>query len=267
MPFNINTFKTNIEDFGYLKTSYFQVTITPPPILQDSANYNNNEAASINTIIQNISFRGDQIKIPGIVLNTVDINRYGVGPTQKMPISAQFDEISFSMISDDSGDIWQFWHNWAKGIFDFTGAAYASKGNPNRLATYTNEYRDNYATTIEIKIFDDYGNLAQTIDLYEAYPSAVRDVPFSWGDQNILKVNVNLTFKEYTIQGADIVPLAQQPQNDTLNTLVNLGAPATGTLVLSASGDTTITPNSITPAGQQFNNQFLDQINSGSPLP
>ena len=45
----------------------------------------------------------------------------------------------------------------------------------------------------------------------------VRDIPLNWADQNILRININLTFKEYTIQGTNIVPVAQNPQSSTLS--------------------------------------------------
>ena len=217
MSFNINSFKTNIADFGYLKTNRFELIIAPPPILQNSSNSNRGTPTAISEIVQNIRFRADQARIPSIALNTTDINRYGAGPSQKMPVSAQFAEIPISIISDGYGDIWQFWHNWTKGVYDFTGASYASSGQSSRTATYTADYRDNYSTTIEIIVYDEFNNAIQKVDLYEAYPIMVRDIPLNWADQNILRININLTFKEYTIQGTNIVPVAQSPQSSTLS--------------------------------------------------
>ena len=42
-----------------------------------------------------LKYRIDQIRVPGIALISADTQRYGVGPTQKMPYSSQFNEITW----------------------------------------------------------------------------------------------------------------------------------------------------------------------------
>jgi hypothetical protein len=206
MPFNINTFKANVEDFGYLKNNSFQVFILPPPSLFNSrvSSFNSSVAASQLSRIQ--TFRVDQIKAPGISLLHADVNRYGVGTSQKNPFNAQFQEISFSVLNDENSDIWNYWHNWIKSIFDFTGSDSNSFGDINSFPTFKCGYKSQYSTTIQIVIYNPYGEVAQRINLYEAFPGAIRDVPLAWGDtNNLMRLGVSLLYSYYTISSSELV--------------------------------------------------------------
>ena len=99
MPFNVNNFKTSLKDFGYVDNNSFMVYVQPPKILGG-----NNTGIS-----RNLSFRIDQVRAPGISIMNLDVNHYGIGPTQKKPVNAQYQEISISMIGDHYCEFWQYW--------------------------------------------------------------------------------------------------------------------------------------------------------------
>jgi hypothetical protein len=205
MPFNINSFKTNIEGYGYLKNNHFEVLISPPRILLNGSVNNLGTPTTIREINNNLKFRIEQVRAPGINLISADINRYGIGPTQKQPFNAQFSETTFSILSDGYGEIWQYWYNWLRAIFEFNGTDSSRVGPANSVARYTTEYKDNYSTTMQIVIYDTYGNAIQRINLFEAFPTSLREVQLSWGDaQNLLRLNVSITFSEFHIVGTDI---------------------------------------------------------------
>ena len=203
MPFNIDTFFTNIQDQGYLPTNKFEVYVMPPPIMSGGSLNNFGTGTNVRDITNGLRFRIEQIRTPGINLLTMDNNRYGVGPTTKYPYSSAFNELSFSIISDGFGDNMQFWHNWARSIFQFTSTDDAAVGMANQIANYTTEYRDNYATMMSILIYDNFGNLIQTINLYEAYPTSIKEIQLSWADQaNPMRINVSMSYKEFTLVGS-----------------------------------------------------------------
>lgn len=184
MPFNIENFRKNIEKYGYADNNSYSVLVQTPPILGGSS-----------TNPERMSFRIDQIRVPGISLQTADINRYGIGPTQRQPLNAQFQEVSMSVLGDRECQFWQFWYEWTRAIFQFNGA-----GSGNQVPNYTTEYKDQYASTIVIFIYDHEGRPVQQVNLFEAYPTAIRDFPLAWGDPGLLKINVSLIYTEYTIQ-------------------------------------------------------------------
>lgn len=197
MPFNINAFRTNIRDFGYLDNNSFAVSVQPPPRLTGSS--------SGNQIAQNMSFRIDQVRAPGISLMTTDINRYGIGPTQKQVINAQFQEIYFSVLCDHMAELWQFWYEWTRLCFQYNGTA------NGQGPSYTAEYKENYSSTVVIQIFDHYGNAIQNINLFQAFPTSLREIPLAYGDGTLLKLNVSMIYTEYTVEKVARRASQQQP--------------------------------------------------------
>jgi hypothetical protein len=180
MPFNIDTFKSEIEQNGYMKNNHFRVTLRPPRIFNQTA------------VANAISFRAESIKAPGIQLLVADNNRYGVGPTQKQPFSAQYSDNSMSIICDSYGRIWNFWYEWARRIFEFNGVE-------NGLPNYVTEYKDNYSTTIQVTSYDVSGEPIQEFNMFEAFPTNIGEVGFNWGNSELTKLNVGFTYSGYTM--------------------------------------------------------------------
>lgn len=194
MPFNINEFKADVQDRGYIKTNLFEVLVAPPLVNAGGGNSN---------ITKHMSHRIEAVRAPGIQFMTADINRYGVGPTQKQPYNAQFNDISFTILCDNYGDIWQFWHDWLRTVYQFTPIAVPGSGTVSTQANYNVNYKDVYSSTVSIIIYDVGGSVIKRIDMYQAFPTSIREIPLNWEDQNnLLRLGVSLTYKEYTLVGA-----------------------------------------------------------------
>jgi hypothetical protein len=207
MAFNINRFATNIRDFGYLDNNSFVVMVQTPPVLANAYLSNQGNPTATASIAQNMSFRIDQVRAPGISLSTADINRYGIGPTQKQPIAAQFQEINISILGDHYCEFWQYWYQWTRAVFQYNGVN-------GQAPNYTAEYKDQFSSTIVIMICDQFGNIIQKINLFEAFPTALREVPLSWADTtNLMKINVSIAFTEYSIEGSSMQTIRPQPTN------------------------------------------------------
>jgi hypothetical protein len=207
MPFNINSFKTNVSDFGVLPTNKFELYVSPPNLLINNEINNLGKGAAVRDTINMLKFRSESLNAPGIALRTANINRYGIGPEQKYPVNAQqFADMQISIISDRYGDIWQFWYNWIRAVWQFNGVEDGTAtGKSSRFATYTAEFKDEYSTTMQLLIYDTFGKVQQTINLYEAYPTTLREIGFDWSDDdNLLRINVSISYKDYTLVGSTI---------------------------------------------------------------
>ena len=205
MPFNINAFKSHVEKTGYLKNNQFEVFVQLPQIFQNSSLNNLGINTNLKTIGDSLRYRVEQVRVPGINLLSSEISRYGIGPTQKMPHSAHFSEITLSILVDGSAELWQFWYNWIRSIFEFNGNESSRVGQANRIPTYTNEYKENYSSIVMILVYDNFGNTIQRINLFEAFPTSIREIPLFWGDsQNLMKLSVSLSFSEYTVVGTTL---------------------------------------------------------------
>jgi hypothetical protein len=199
MAFNINSFKQNVSDYGYLYTNHFEVYIATPQTIFNSLIGDGGTPVPTQRIAENLKFRIDQVRVPGLNLMTTDVNRYGLGATQKMPINSQFQEITFSMMLDEYGEIWKYWYQWLRAINDSTGSE-------STLPTYKVEYKDRYSTVMQIVMYDHFGNAINKINLFEAFPTSIREIPLAWGDNQLIKLNVAIAYTNFTIEGSSIQP-------------------------------------------------------------
>ena len=210
MPFNIQAFKENVNSYGYLDNNSFDVIIKTPTILQNKLLNNQGTSSDMYRIAKNLKMRVEQIRAPGINLMTSQIQRYGIGTVQNMPINAQFQDVYLTLLVDHYSEIWQYWYNWTNLVFGFNGTEGVFGPTVNSFPSYQAEYKDEYSTVVQIVIYDHFGNSIQKINLYEAFPTAIRDVPLAWGDANLMRLNVSLTYTNYAIVGSSV-----QPQNQT----------------------------------------------------
>lgn len=237
MPFNISSFKTNIQDYGYVQTNKYEVYVRPPNVLLNSSILNFNTEASVSNIIKLLKFRTEEVYLPGIGIQSADVSRYGIGPTQKFPFNAQFNEIRLTLVSDGYSQIWQFWHHWLRNVFQFNGTDGNVAGN--RIATYTADYKDNYSTIIQIIIYDNLGNPVQKVNLYEAFPTVMKEIPITWKENNeLIKFNISLAYKEFTLEGSVLQPVTPLPQGPEIETTNLPGVPYTPISRSSAQTDT-----------------------------
>jgi hypothetical protein len=212
--FNIDRFKSNLDTFGTIQSNKFFVRIGSYKLRDGRSTLTSRQDSEL------ISFRADSVQWPGVNLDTMNTNRYGIGPSQKFPINASFNDITISFIDTKDLVIWHLISEWMSfGIFDFQGV------NAGRyVPKYTLEYMKDYSTSIEINIFNNKGaditndetfiknaykeaNPVCKVMLNEAYPIALNYNSLNWDNNNSLfKVTTTFTFKNWYTDS----PLATQ---------------------------------------------------------
>jgi hypothetical protein len=186
--FNIDEFKSRVTDAGgVIKNNKFRLVITPPYIL--TAQTQKSEA--LKTILDGnryIEFFCYAASIPGVALNTHEVRRYGYGPAEKRPYNASFRDITLSLYFDNRRRNYDFLQLWIESIFNTDPRA----GIDNIFIT---DYKENYASTLELYVYDDGGVLTAKYVMTEAFPIQIGDMPVSWADtNNLLKIPVTFTF-------------------------------------------------------------------------
>ena len=205
MAFNIESIRQNISSLGYAKRNKFEVFIQAPKILENSLLNVFSREINVFNLNRILRYRIEQVDVPGVSLLSSDVKLYGVGPTHKMPYNAQYLDTTFSILLDKNTDIWDFWYNWINSIVNFNGAE--SSGNSlffsGTLPSYSVKYKDDYSTNMMIVMYDDQGNEIKKINLYNAFPSSIKQIPLSWDDNtNLLRISVSITYSSYTVVGS-----------------------------------------------------------------
>ena len=203
MPFKVTDIIESIKSKGVLKTSKFDVKIGRV------SNPNLNE---------NLTLRCIAASIPGISLITSDFKLYGGMPTLKVPTGRNYNDIRLTFLTQsDSSDRYYF-ENWFNNISNFS--------------TNTVGYYDDWASNIEITVYDEnvnlqqtgvtsnisfpglnttitspetvtqYGNYGYKVKVLNAIPTNLDEVDLSWADSDkLLEYTVTFSYEQLLIQG------------------------------------------------------------------
>lgn len=204
--FNISGFMSKINSYGGLAgTSKFLVNITPPPCSLAPTGGPTTEIRTPGEQEQRIFGSGSgydliflcpKTTLPGINFNTSQIYHLGHGASERRPVRAIFDTITLNFFVDVSGITMGFFTKWLSNIINFNHEAI---GERTASGAFFNEvhYKKNYATTIQIYVFDPAGNNFIECKLIDAFPIAVGDVELNWSNVNDIAV-VPITFSYRT---------------------------------------------------------------------
>jgi hypothetical protein len=185
MPFNIADFSTHINRTGTLTVNRYLIDVIAPSWAQLRTD------VQMNKLMQ---LRAEQVRLPGLNLETMNNQRYGLGPSQKFPTNVTFQDNNITFIDDANNSIWKFYSNWLNAIFRY-------RGNFNGFTgSYELAYKQDYARDMRIRIFNNVGNVITTIVMKDSYPIAVGDVDLGWGNNNqLFKVNVTFAYRDWYI--------------------------------------------------------------------
>lgn len=202
MPFNISDFSTHIKRFGVLQTNRYEVSIPVPSILLSNRGLLLANLTSLNgsTIQQNINFRAEQVRIPGIDIQTIDNTPQGIGLTQSFPTHVRFTDPSITFLDNQNNDLYKYFYAWKNSIVDYSGFR-ASTNAYNPQTDYEVAYKDNYTVNMNVDIYDNQGNKKTTIELLEIFPKSLNDASLSWSEtNNLFRITVTFKFKSWKIQ-------------------------------------------------------------------
>lgn len=196
MAFNIQTFADNIATYGNLQTNKFEVRIPVPTLISQG---------SIQSGV--LSLRADRVDMPGILFDSADVRRYGVGPQIKTPTNAtRFNEVTMSFVETRKGEIYTLFNDWLQTIVDFAGSA----GSLSRSPTFLTGYKSEYAVDVQIKVFNNEG-LNQNfqgapagpvleLNLIDAFPISLGDTNLSWSNNNeLFRTNVVFAYTNHQL--------------------------------------------------------------------
>jgi hypothetical protein len=201
MPFNITEILSSLTQNGILQNNKFQLQFSTPTVMQGISiitQASNGQATDAERLI---TLRASNVRLPGIALMTSDVNRYGIGPFQKMAYNVSFTDTSIEFICDKNSLLYNYFYVWFSKIFDFSGQNFGPQIQSNIPPAYNMTYKSEYVTDLLITVFDRTGNQVSTVVMQNAYPISFNDISLGWEDQNnIIRLTVGFTFRNWTIQ-------------------------------------------------------------------
>ena len=172
---SLNDFKANLENFGTVRQSRFDVAI--PGIYS-----------------KDLVFRCESVNIPGIQILTKDFNLYGGQPSIKIPNGRSNEEIQMTFLAMQDMRDRYFFEEWISDISDF---------GTNNVAYY-----DKVAKDISITIYNEKKTTAELVPVYIAQlvktiPTRIEMMQVAWNDYDtLLKYSVSVSYESLVIKSS-----------------------------------------------------------------
>ncbi len=205
MAFDIAKFTKNMGAAGgLLRNNKYIVNINPPPLVARIPGMTN----IINNLGQ-MEFLVDSASLPSAALMTNDIRRYGYGAIEKKPLAPLFTDVDMSFMLDGNVGIYKILYQWINMIVNYRWTTGADAGGGITSATgllndnnnpYELAYKNEYATTIEIGLYDARGLATPNLstNLRDAYPTFLGDIPLNWASTDpYIRVPVAFTYMDW----------------------------------------------------------------------
>lgn len=190
--FNIEKFRTEINNNGVLKSNKFIVNFNLPKSLKDS---------QFKT--ETISLRCDNVQWPGLSWATLESPpRAGYGATEIIPYAPIFEDVAMNFIVDKNSTVHKFFFEWMNKIVDIR-----SEGQKRyKDGAFLVGYKDDYSAEINIKVYRDTGtseegDLVMEGTLYRAFPRTLQSFDLNWASNDeLLKLAIQFTYTDYYVK-------------------------------------------------------------------
>ena len=177
MPFNVDDFRTNLNNYGEaVHADKFDVYFVIPPAVADS---------SIGT--RELSLLCEVSELPGRAINMIEFKHYGF--IQRLPHFNNYGVASFTFIATGIMAEKKLFDRWLDVMIP------ADTG----LVTYPWDDSGNhvYDTDVIVNQYDMLGNQVYTVRLVDAIPLDVAAMNQSWSDDSIMRVQVTFGYKKW----------------------------------------------------------------------
>lgn len=146
------------------------------------------------------SLIGSSVNVPGMNAITVDDRRFGYGTIDRKATGFTFSECTCTFFVSNDGQPLTYFTEWMNNIM-YTdaskgmGARGSGGAAPGKLV-----YKENYETTISIRLLDKSMKNVIEYKLFEAHPMQVGDVQMEWATTDTFTtVAVNFAYRYYTV--------------------------------------------------------------------
>ena len=189
MSFKPSELLATLNKNGVAKSSHFEVQITGPGKTGEE---------------NDIMFRADACELPGRTISTSEYRIYG--PIRKIAYASTYTDTSIGFLCSADLREKRYFEEWQDIIMHHRATSGMSAKHTR--GRYETGYYEDYIRTIEIRQYDETGTKKSTHYLDEAYPIGIAPIALSWGNEELIRLQVTFAYHDYR---ADFTPGPPNP--------------------------------------------------------
>jgi len=219
MAFNINDLNAQIGKHGVQKGNLFRMTITPPPGLV---------GVQLPTAMESrdLQFFCRAVTLPEFDVQTDEVQPQAFGPVVRRPRTLNFPVLTAVFTVDGDMKVPSYFHRWTQLIINYDNTS--QYGSLNGALPFEMGYKQEYATTIIVDVYNEYGEDIYTYKFKNAYPINVGQVETAWANNDeALTQSVGFSYDILSVTGASVPRpgLGGSRDVDVVNPFSSTGAP------------------------------------------
>ena len=205
MSFKPGELLATLNKNGVAKSSHFEVQITGPGTTGEE---------------NDLMFRADACELPGRTISTSEYRIYG--PIRKVAYASTYTDTSIGFLCSEDLREKRYFEEWQDIIMHHRATSGMSAKHTK--GRYETGYYEDYVRTIEIRQYNVSGAKQSTHYLDEAYPIGIAPIALSWGNEELIRLQVTFAFHDYR---ADFTPgppdPAAKPAGPSISGSINIG--------------------------------------------
>ena len=205
MSFKPSELLATLNKNGVAKSSHFEVQITGPGTTGEE---------------NDLMFRADACELPGRTISTAEYRIYG--PIRKIAYASTYTDTSIGFLCSEDLREKRYFEEWQDIIMHHRATSGMSAKHTK--GRYETGYYEDYVRTIEIRQYNVSGAKQSTHYLDEAYPIGIAPIALSWGNEELIRLQVTFAFHDYR---ADFTPgppdPAAKPAGPSISGSINIG--------------------------------------------
>jgi hypothetical protein len=133
------------------------------------------------TVSRALNYRCESTDLPGRAIATTTQKIYG--PEEKFPYQTTYNDINLTFICTDKMEEKNFFDAWLEYI------------NPS--VTFNFKYKEKYAVNVRINQYDVRNKVSYSVDLVEAFPIGINEMPLDWSSDGYHKLTVTFAYTKW----------------------------------------------------------------------
>lgn len=189
MPFNISEFNGKLSRYGFARDNLFFATITPPSGL-------------LGMPSQDLSFFCRSVQLPGLNINTMDVNTQGFGIQEKRPTALPLENLNAIFMVDSNFGVKRFFQSWIQTVVNYDNSEGYTK-SVKGMTPYQINYKQNYTGVMEVLVYSFNSEaIKYKYRFKNVFPVSLGNVDVAWdNNDSFMTLPVSMAYDVYQNEG------------------------------------------------------------------